>query len=223
MKNFKSELILKLKPIGLSCSKIADGNFLPPFLLSPLPSPNGRRDISNSVILTLKRYLYERGDHESALPIFQFALEIARKRSEDKPDLLADVLMCLAALGLHTSTPQEVLEYSEEHLRIRQLVYDRSNGNASMQVQYDLAMGYATMAMAYIRNDRSEEAMEQSEIAIPMYRSFPMYRNWDTVAYFAVAHAGWALWSLRRYQEAEELLTEAVNADKIRNKGGSYG
>jgi hypothetical protein len=56
---------------------------------------------------------------------------------DEKPALLADVLMCLAALGLHTSSPLEVLEYSREHLRLRQQVYERSLRDSPMQVQYD--------------------------------------------------------------------------------------
>ena len=131
--------------------------------------------------------------------------------------------MALAALGLHTSTPLEVLDYSREHLALRQLVFDRATDDPPMQVKYDLAMGFATMAMAYIRNDQFEEAIEPAEIALTQYRSFPIYENWRTVPYFAVAHAGWALWSLGRYKDAEDVLSEAVNADKFRNAGPSYG
>jgi tetratricopeptide (TPR) repeat protein len=131
--------------------------------------------------------------------------------------------MCLAALGLHTSTPLEVLNYSKEHLKIRQQLFDRSSRDPPMQVQYDLAMGFATMAMAYIRNEKFQEAIEQSDIALKLYRSFPMYENWRVVPCFAVAHAGWAFWSLGQFEEAEKLLSEAVNADKLRNKGSSYG
>jgi tetratricopeptide (TPR) repeat protein len=175
------------------------------------------------MMLTNERYLYERGEHESALPIFQLALQIAREISSDKPAIMADVLMCLAALGLHTSTPLEVLHFSEEHLKIRQQVCDQSEGEPPMQAQHDLAMGYATMAMAYIRNDEFEKALDPGETALRMYRSFPTYKNWRTVPYFAVAHMGWALWSLGRNQDAEKLLLEAVNADRARNAGPSYG
>ena len=131
--------------------------------------------------------------------------------------------MALAALGLHTSTPLEVLDYSREHFQIRQQVYERASGDPPIQVKYDLAMAFATVAMAYIRNDQFEEAIEPAEIALKQYRSFPIFENWRTVPYFAVAHAGWALWSLGRHKDAEELLSEAVNADKSRNAGPSYG
>jgi tetratricopeptide (TPR) repeat protein len=174
-------------------------------------------------MLMNERYLYERGEHESALPIFQLALQIARERSSDKPAIMADVLMCLAALGLHTSTPLEVLRFSEEHLKLRQQVCDQSEGEPPLQAQHDLAMGYATMAMAHIRNDEFEKALEPGETALQMYRSFPTYKNWRTVPYFAVAHMGWALWSLGRHRDAEKLLLEAVNADSARNAGPSYG
>ncbi|KAK3366644.1 hypothetical protein B0T24DRAFT_708877 [Lasiosphaeria ovina] len=96
-------------------------------------------------------YLYERGEHEATLPIFESALGLARKREAENPTLMADVLMCLAALGLHTSTPYEVLRNSQDHFEIR------------------------------------------------------------------------CLWSLGRFAEAEEMLQEAVDADKREGNPPSYG
>jgi hypothetical protein len=68
---------------------------------------------------------------------FPYFISIARRRSDEKPALFANVLMCLAALGLNTCSPLEVLEYSREHLRLRQQAYERSLGDSPMQAQYD--------------------------------------------------------------------------------------
>ncbi len=58
----------------------------------------------------MTRYLYERGEHKSALPILTLCLDIGRKRSHERLDLVADVLMSLATLGLYTSSPDQVLQ-----------------------------------------------------------------------------------------------------------------
>ncbi|KAJ8132094.1 hypothetical protein O1611_g1537 [Lasiodiplodia mahajangana] len=173
----------------------------------------------------MSRYLYERGEHQSALPILTTCLDIARKRSHERPDLLADVLMSLAALGLHTSSPDEVLQNSKEHLDLRQQVYKSHTGSGKipLQTQYDYAMGVATMAMAHNYAGEFDKAIPYATKSLELYNSFPMYRNWQTVPYFAVAHAGWALWSLGRYEEAEEVFLKAVNADRERGTPGCYG
>ncbi|KAK3326193.1 hypothetical protein B0H66DRAFT_600329 [Apodospora peruviana] len=170
-------------------------------------------------------YLYERGEHEAALPIFESALELARKREAENPTLMADVLMCLAALGLHTSTPDEVLRNSQEHFEIRKRVHDAyAPGSAPLQTQYDHAMGVATMAMALNNCGEFEKALVPARESLVMYRSFTMYgSNWKTVPYFAVAHTGWCLWSLGRFAEAEEVLQEAVDADRREGNPPSYG
>lgn len=131
--------------------------------------------------------------------------------------------MCLAAIGVHTSTPTEVLDYSREHLRLRQQIAQRLPGPIANQVHYDLAMGYATVAMALMVNNQFDEAIEQAERALQMYFSFDLYKDWKTIPFFAVAHAGWSLWSVGRYEEAEKLLFTAVEAEKARNASYSYG
>ncbi|KIW25277.1 uncharacterized protein PV07_08468 [Cladophialophora immunda] len=41
------------------------------------------------------------------------------------------------------------------------------------------------MAVAYNRADMFEESYEESKIALAMYRSFKMYKDWKTVPYYA--------------------------------------
>lgn len=170
-------------------------------------------------------YLYERGEHDAALPIFESALGLARRREAENPTLMADVLMCLAALGLHTDTPDEVLRNSQEHLEIRKRVHDAyAPGSAPLQTQYDYAMGVATMAMALNNCGDFENALDPARESLVMYRSFALYgSDWKTVPYFAVAHTGWCLWSLGRFAEAEEVFQEAVDADKREGNPPSYG
>src|SRR3954467_15780879 len=91
----------------------------------------------------LSRYLYQRGQHGSALPIFQIALRTARMGGERLVPLLADVLMCLAALGVHTNTSAEVLQHSREHLKLRKQMLAQSQSDAPLQVQIDYATGVA--------------------------------------------------------------------------------
>lgn len=133
--------------------------------------------------------------------------------------------MSLAALGLHTSTPDQVLWNAREHLDLRQQVYKwhTERDEIPLQTQYDYAMGVATMAMAHNFAGEFDLALPYAKKSLELYDSFPMYRNWKTVPYFAVAHAGWALWSLGRNEEAEGVLLKAVNADKERGAPGSYG
>ncbi|KAI0101398.1 hypothetical protein GGR51DRAFT_575054 [Nemania sp. FL0031] len=170
-------------------------------------------------------YLYERGEHKSALPILTLCLDIARKRSRERPDLVADVLMSLAALGLHTSSPDEVLRNSKDHLDLRQQVYKShtESGEIPLQTQYDYAMGVATMAMAHNFAGEFDKAIPYANKSLELYSSFPKYLNWKTVPYNAVAHTGWALWSLGRYDEAEEVFLKALNAHRERGIPGSYG
>jgi tetratricopeptide (TPR) repeat protein len=160
------------------------------------------------------------GKHETALPIFSLALEIARTRNDEKPTLLADLLMCLAATSVHTSRAAETLEYAHEHQHLRKQIYVPSKEDMPAQVEYNLAMGYATVAMAFMIDEQFEEAVRQAEHALQLYQSFPLYKDWKTVPFFAIAHAGW---SLRRYKEAEEVLCRAVEAERARNAPPSYG
>lgn len=133
--------------------------------------------------------------------------------------------MCLAALGVHTSSASETIEVSREHLELRQKAYDScaASGHIPLQVQYDRAMGIATMAMAYNTAGEFERAVLFAEQALQEYKSFELYRNWKTIPYFAVAHAGWAYWSLGRYEEAADVLLEAISADRRKAAAGSYG
>ncbi|KAL3417613.1 tetratricopeptide repeat domain-containing protein [Phlyctema vagabunda] len=163
-------------------------------------------------------YLYERGEHETALPLFHQAFALARNLNPLSLPIIADILMSLAAIGIHASSGSEVLGYAQEHLKIRQQIYDQHIGERPWQLHYDLAMGIATVAMAYNQKTQFHEALEPAMKAVELYRASPR-----AFAFPAFAHAGWALWSLGRFKEAEDVLMEVVRENEIRNAGPSYG
>lgn len=85
-----------------------------------------------------------------------------------------------------------MLEHAREHLMARQQVYDAhvQSGKVPLQVQYDHAMGVATLAMLYNRTREFEKAIPHASQSLKLYRSFDMFRDWKMVPYFAMAHFG---------------------------------
>lgn len=148
---------------------------------------------------------------------------MAEKYKRQNPELLADTLMCRAGLSNHVSTSEEARIIAEEHLHLRQAIVDKFSETAPEQAQCDLAMGHATVAMTLMRDIDLAKALEEINIALLMYKAIPMYEKWRRVPYYAVSHAGWILWSLGRYEEAEETLAEGIDADIKNGNPNSFG
>jgi tetratricopeptide (TPR) repeat protein len=156
-------------------------------------------------LLKANRYLTERGNFESAMPLYKLALVICEEQADAIPELFADILFSLSSMYGELNNPSEALKYARRHFDQRMKV---ENQKDSLGIY--AGMAHSELALGLLLNGRYEEAIENSRIARQILEKIPIYLSGDYWPHWAIIHEAWSLLGLNRPEEAVEILEESV-------------
>lgn len=157
------------------------------------------------------RYLTQTGQHQSARPLFEKALQICnRNESRMRPELV-DTLFSFARFGAETNMdPHMVLEFGQRILRIREDMYHQM---PSDQFLSNVATAHTGIAQAYLLLDRYSEAIKHAEQCILVESTHPDMVAGTAINQFAKIFQAWALAGLGEqwYDEAADTALEVIH------------
>ena len=121
-------------------------------------------------------------------------------------DLLADTLFSLCRYGEETGmSPQLLLEYSKRHLEISEKLNDGSDTKLD-----DLATSHTSLGQAYLALEDWTSAYEEIQKCKDIICNLDFIKSGEEFPQFANIYQSWALIGLERFDDAAELLLEAI-------------
>ena len=161
-----------------------------------------------------RRYLFEIGYSESAMPFLQLALELVENLSvknysddygQNEQVLLADVLFCLSALAADRNQAADTLAYAQRHFDVR-MALERKK----ISMGRHAGLAYTELGLGLLLNDRYQEPIDRNRAGKALLVGLPSFKEGKSYPDFAVIHDVLALIGLDRDDEAIPLLEEAI-------------
>ena len=126
--------------------------------------------------------------------------------------LMADILFCLAALYSYQNESGQALIYAKRHFDMRIIVENKKPSIGRLG-----GLAYNELTLAYLLNDRFEEAIAASQAEKSIFLQLPSFQDLTEWPDSAVIHEVLALIGLNRYDEALPMLEEALEYHKGRS------
>ena len=158
--------------------------------------------------------MFETGYSESALPFFELALKLcdglpkktySDVHGQDEQILLADVVFCLATISVDHNQPAKALTYAKRHFEVRMAAEKKKKAFSRHG-----GLAYTELALAYVLNERFEEAIVASRAGKALLVQLPLFKEGKYWPDFAVIHEVFALIGLKRDAEAVPLLRGGI-------------
>jgi tetratricopeptide (TPR) repeat protein len=163
----------------------------------------------------MNRCMYERGDYQDATYFGDQARNIGEDLEDDDasvgrfelPNLLSEVYYTLGAIAQITHKKRDSLELHTKMLILRKSIrHESSNGDALLAHAYN-EIGNDFMA----EEEEYNIAVGFYQTSIRIFRSLPQEKFNKTMLSLPMVNLGLAYWLQHKYQEAYEIVQEALH------------